>query len=139
MNCPACASEMTETTAGALKVDACRGGCGGIWFDPKELKRVDEPHESAGECLLDEDRNPAVVVDRTGRRNCPRCGDVVMMRHFYSARRAVEVDECPQCAGYWLDVGELARIRTEYGTEAERRKAAEEYFSDICDGELAEL
>lgn len=34
-------------------------------------------------------------------------------RHFFSARRQVQVDECPNCGGYWLDAGELAQIRAE--------------------------
>jgi Zn-finger nucleic acid-binding protein len=34
-------------------------------------------------------------------------------RHFFSAKRRIEVDECPNCGGYWLDAGELAQIRAE--------------------------
>lgn len=38
------------------------------------------------------------------------------------------VDECPQCAGFWLDAGELHAIRKEYASEAERKAAAEALF-----------
>jgi Zn-finger nucleic acid-binding protein len=34
-------------------------------------------------------------------------------RHFFSAKRRVEVDQCPNCGGYWLDAGELNQIRAE--------------------------
>lgn len=37
MNCPACARELTKTTAGPITVDACVGGCAGVWFDNFEL------------------------------------------------------------------------------------------------------
>ena len=53
MKCPACGTAMTEMTVGEIKVDACQGGCGGLWFDEWELRRVDKPDQSAGEALLD--------------------------------------------------------------------------------------
>ena len=34
-----------------------------------------------------------------------------MMRHPFSVKREIEIDECPNCAGYWLDHGELDAIR----------------------------
>ena len=139
MKCPACGNKLTQMVAGAITVDVCKGGCGGIWFDRFEFQKVDEPHESAGEVLLDVERNQKIVVDHSKRRKCPKCADTIMMRHFYSVKKQVEVDECPSCAGYWLDVGELATIRREFRTEEDRRKAAEEYFSEIFDIQLAEM
>ena len=47
MNCPACGTAMTEVTAGPVKVQACKGGCGGLWFDEWVLGKVDEPDQSA--------------------------------------------------------------------------------------------
>ena len=54
-----------------------------------------------------------------------------------SAKRQVTVDECPECGGHWLDPGELATIRTEYASETDRERAAQEYFSDLFDAGLA--
>lgn len=54
-------------------------------------------------------------------------------------KRLVVVDECPKCAGVWPDACELARIRSGYDTEEERKKAAEQYFDDIFGKQLAEL
>ena len=113
MKCPACFNELTEIQVGSVKVDVCKRGCGGIWFDAFELQQVDEEQEAAGERLLEIERNPKLVVDFTRKRDCPRCAGVKLMRHFFSARRKVEVDECPNCGGYWLDAGELAAIRAE--------------------------
>jgi Zn-finger nucleic acid-binding protein len=117
-------------------VDVCRGGCGGIWFDNYELKKADEAHEGLGESLLEIERDPAVAVDHEQRRNCPKCDDLVMMRRFVSVKRQVEVDECPGCAGIWLDAGELATIRDQFATEEERRQAADDYFDEIFGPEL---
>jgi len=139
MRCPACDHRLTQIVADGVTVDVCKGGCGGIWFDRFELQKVDEPHESAGEVLLDIERDERITVDHSKRRHCPKCATVIMMRHFYSVKMQVEVDECPACGGFWLDVGELAMVRKEFRTEEERRKAAEEYFSEIFDKELAEM
>jgi Zn-finger nucleic acid-binding protein len=98
---------------GNLVVDVCQNGCGGIWFDAFELQRVDEENEAAGEPLLGIRRDPHVAIDLSRKRECPRCQGVKLHRHFFSAKRRIEVDECPGCGGYWLDAGELAQIRAE--------------------------
>lgn len=118
-------------TVGDVAVDVCKGGCGGIWFDNFEIKKFDEPHESTGESLLDVERDESITVDHTKRLKCPKCDDVVMMRHFFSVKKDVEIDECPGCGGYWLDAGELREIRGLFKTEGERRKAAEDYFGEV--------
>jgi len=123
MICPACSRKLTETQVGAVAVDVCHGGCGGIWFDAFELQRVDEQHEAAGERLLEIPRDPAVVVDATRKRACPRCDGIKLKRHFFSARRKVEVDQCPSCGGYWLDAGELEQIRAEKAASAAAAEA----------------
>ncbi len=137
MNCPACGNAMTQMTVGKVTVDVCRDGCGGLWFDRFELRTVDEPGESAGEALLEAPRNPRVAVDRTQRLRCPHHPDMVMMRHLWSVKRQVTIDECPRCAGVFLDPGELGQIRSEYGTDAERREAARAYYAEMFDQHLS--
>jgi Zn-finger nucleic acid-binding protein len=139
VNCPACGHVLSTRAAADVTVDVCDGGCGGIWFDRFELRKVDEVAETAGEALLDVERDAAVQVDRAKRYICPKCTDgVVMMRHFWSVKRAVTIDECPECSGVFLDVGELARIRVEFATEAARHEAADRYFADVVDPLFAE-
>ncbi|MFO7609965.1 MAG: zf-TFIIB domain-containing protein [Candidatus Krumholzibacteriia bacterium] len=139
MKCPACGHGMTETTASGIKADVCAGGCGGVWFDWLELKQVDERHEAAGEELLHAARDPHVQVDHAGKRHCPRCEGVVMMRHFASVKREIEVDECARCGGFFLDHGELNRLRDQYATEDERQQAAESLFAELFDAGLEDL
>ena len=113
MKCPACYNNLSEVQAGNLRVDVCHQGCGGIWFDAFELQRADESADSAGEALLEIRRDESVQVDPSRKRECPRCQGIKLHRHFFSARRRVQVDQCPNCGGYWLDAGELALIREE--------------------------
>ncbi len=139
MRCPACGNALSTMTVGGITVDVCKGGCAGIWFDRYELMKVDESHESAGEELthIEGDSDILSAIEHTKRLSCPKTPDVVMMRHFFSVKRQVAVDECPDCGGYWLDVGELATIRTEFATAEERDRAAQQYFSELFDSELA--
>jgi hypothetical protein len=131
MNCPACGRTLEEITVSGLTVDVCRGGCGGIWFDQLELVKVDDQEETAGETLLDIERDPAVTVDANARRRCPRCREIVMLRHFYGPKQKVEVDECGKCGGIWIDAGELAAIRSEYRNHAERHDAAHSFAQSV--------
>jgi len=125
MKCPACFNELTEIKFGGVTIDACQGGCGGFWFDAFELKRVDEQHEVQDEHLLRVQRDPKLVVDHSRKRDCPRCDDVKLKRHFFSAQKQVEVDHCPNCGGYWLDAGELEKIRDEKASASKLAKVNE--------------
>ena len=110
-------------------MDVCRGGCGGIWFDAFELQRVDEEAETAGERLLEVERDERLVIDPSAKRECPRCAGIKLHRHFFSAKRRVQVDQCPNCAGYWLDAGELAQIRAETSETARAAEARQTSIS----------
>jgi Zn-finger nucleic acid-binding protein len=139
MKCPACSAEMEEMIVEGITVDVCKKGCGGLWFDRFELQKVDEPHESAGESLLQVERNKNIKLDHSQPRMCQKCEDILMTRHFFSVKKEVEVDECPACGGVWLDCGELGQIRTQFSSEEERKKAAEEYFEEIFGKELKKM
>jgi uncharacterized protein len=137
MKCPACENELTEITAGEIKVDICKGGCGGVWFDWFELSKVDEPLEYAGEELLNVERNVDLALDFDRKRFCPRCEGMPMMRHFFSFKRQVTLDECPQCAGFWLDTGELTELRSLFPSEEQARAEAQKIFGELIENEFA--
>ncbi len=139
MKCPACECKMEEVVVEDIAVDVCKQGCGGLWFDKFELQKVDEPHESAGESLLQISMEGSAATDHSQRRKCPKCEDIILMRHFFSVKKEVEVDECPSCGGFWLDYGELGRIRSQYATDEERKMAARAYFENIFGGELKKM
>jgi uncharacterized protein len=112
LKCPACYNKLTSMQVGSITLDICQEGCGGIWFDPFELERIEE-QDGAAEQLLHIQRDELLYVDPKRKRECPRCRDVKLHRHFFSAKRKIQVDQCPNCGGYWLDAGELAAIRNE--------------------------
>src|SRR2546421_5429704 len=109
MKCPACFNPLSSVTIGRLTVDVCRAGCGGIWFDAFELQQVDEPHESAGEWLVNIDRDPQLRVDLARKRVCPKCDDIKLKRRHFSAKRRGENDESPRCGGHWLAPAQVGK------------------------------
>ena len=139
MQCPACGKTLAQQAAGEIVVDVCGAGCGGIWFDAFELEKVDDAHESAGEALLDTAPDQPLEVDCRARRNCPRCADTVMMRHFFGVKREVEIDECPGCGGIWLDRGELGAIRSQFASEAEKDRATQAWLEKNVGTKLEEM
>ena len=132
MKCPVCGRDLTTVQAGNVAVDVCLGGCGGIWFDNFELQKLDDPRELGGEMLINVKKREDLQIDYSERRHCPRCNNVIMMRHFYSPRRRVEVDECPSCGGFWLDAGELALIREEHQDKHQQQAAVEQYLDAMA-------
>ena len=139
MECPVCGNRLSERVVDAVTVDVCDGGCGGIWFDNYELEKMDEKHEPAGKMLWDIPFDPRVKVDQTRQRYCPKCSGIIMMRHFFSPKQQVEIDECAGCGGVWLDRGELGRIRNLYDSPADREQATREFIEQTVRPRLSEM
>jgi len=134
MKCPVCSTQLDQVMVGSVQFDVCKSGCGGIFCDNFELKKVDEPGEDAGDLLGEIEGPKKYRRDPAQHLKCPKCEDVTMMQHFSSAKQQVQVDECPSCAGIWLDCGELRQIRSEYMSEADREQAAQAYFDKLFGG-----
>ncbi len=139
MDCPRCSHVLTPYTVENLEVDICKGGCGGIWFDSFELQQVDEDHETIGEALIEIEQGLNVVPDFSKRIYCPRCDNIILMRHFWSVKRDTEIDECPSCGGFWLDAGELHRIRRQFQNQEERKAEFEKVFGELFGEEVATI
>ena len=110
---------MVEEDFGGILVDICKNGCKGIWFDFKELKDLDENHEGVGKVLEEALKSPRKNDTDRGPLKCPKCG-INMREHKYKHAKEVNVDECYACGGFFLDSGELKKIRDNYMNEDER-------------------
>ncbi len=135
MQCPRTKKTLKEVDINGIKIDISEG-CGGVWFDNFELEKFDEVQKPAGDELvgmLENHRKDDIDLEQ--RLKCPKCQDVTMQRHFFSVKQKVEIDVCPQCAGIWLDPGELMGIRRLYETEDDRKQAAEMYFQSLFAGD----
>ena len=111
IECPRCAATLVRLKVGGVETDVCEE-CGGLWLDRNELARFDRPETAFGDALIAHlQQFPVQLLDHAIRLRCPHHRDVVMLRRPYAAHARIEIDECPQCGGVWLDADELASIR----------------------------
>ena len=124
INCPACGARMEKVYVpdAGVYVDVCLNGCGGIYFDNRELDKFDEKHENIDTILEAIKNKQFKQVDTTEKRICPVC-KTPMVKHFMSVKKEVEIDDCYGCGGKFLDYGELQKIRSQYNNNEERKEA----------------
>ena len=117
INCPACGKEMRKVfvESAGFFVDICLDGCGGMFFDNREFKKVDEKSENIDSILNIIEGKEFAPVDESIKRKCPYCG-AIMQKNFASLKREIQVDDCYNCGGKFLDNGELQKIRIENDT-----------------------
>ncbi len=128
MKCPACSNSLSPEQFGETTLDICKDGCGGIWFDHRELQAVDEKAEFTGNRMLSLPKRPDLAIDREATRCCPKCEGEELIRLWFDTQRQIELDQCLKCWGLWADTGELTGIRSQYETTEERQKAADSYL-----------
>jgi Zn-finger nucleic acid-binding protein len=120
IECPLCRTPMLEQPFGSTCVHFCSDGCGGLWFEADELKRLDFKTKGSGTGLkaaLTVSPKPA-MPERT--LACPHCSDELSTR-CYERAPEVEIDICNQCYGIFLDAGEFAALRERSLTTSEVR------------------
>ncbi len=128
MKCPACSNSLSPKKFGAITLDICDGGCGGIWFDHNEFQKFDEKAEFAENPLLALPKLPGAVINREKIRHCPKCAGEELIRLWFDPNRQVELDQCLKCWGLWADTGELPAVRNQHETAEERQKASDSYL-----------
>ena len=104
--CPSCGDALRRSDVGeygSVALDVCPN-CRGTWFDAGELDQLDGSvwanveHQAFREVAPDHPRAA-----------CPRCE--IPLEAVAPAEVEVTVDRCPACHGFWLDAGELDRMR----------------------------
>ena len=120
INCPACGKEMVKIfdEEKGINIDICLNGCGGIFFDNRELEKFDETFENADEILNTIKEKEFAKVDESDVRICPICN--VPMVKMGSGKGGAEIDVCSTCGAKFLDNGELEKVRK--GTNADLSK-----------------
>ena len=106
IECPACDSQTlvaTKRQASGVTIDDCPS-CGGCWCDASELGSLD------GSVWKNTEELAYEQVPTHPKRDCPRCA-LAMTPLSPSEDRRLVVDRCNACGGFWLDGGELDRIK----------------------------
>lgn len=125
MLCPRTNTQLESILVGGITVYI--SSLGGVFFDNSQIFKFSSPELKHGQVLLKYLSNYAEGEGEVAMRvNCPKCPSIVMMRRYFSPLKAVEIDECPSCAGIWLDSGELSKIHENHLTPKERKLLAHE-------------
>lgn len=131
INCPACGCEMKKifVPEANIDVDICLDGCGGIFFDNRELNKFDESHENAEDILNAIKDKTFKKVDESEIRKCPLCN--VPMVKMGAGVGNVQIDNCNVCGAKFLDNGELQRIREGAKNNDEKSARIEELVNAL--------
>lgn len=130
MNCPVCQKAMVVEDFGGVKIDVCKSGCKGLWFDWFELGKLDEQNEGLGKALQQALSYKRVNDKNRGQIKCPKCS-IPMHVHKYQSDKEVNIDECYECAGFFLDSGELKSIRENFMSEEERQVYTQKLINEL--------
>ena len=114
LKCPACGIEMTKIFIPEqnINLDICVNGCGGIYFDNRELERFSNSETNITEITNALSAKTFDAPNENKTRICPVCG-ANMVKNFASGHRNIQIDECYSCGGKFLDYDELQKIRAE--------------------------
>ena len=132
LNCPLCGKEMEKILLHeqGINVDVCLNGCGGIFLDNREFKKIDESIEDIEpiiEALKDKEfKKPTTLT----KRICPVCGHN-MVTNSLTHTQSVIAEECYTCGGKFFDSGELIQYRGEFLNDAERTKDFKKHLSSL--------
>jgi Zn-finger nucleic acid-binding protein len=111
IKCPACGKVMEKIYIpdAGVNIDICLDGCGGIFFDNRELEKFDGKNENIDKLIKSIDGKEFIPVNDNELRLCPVCG--AAMLKMGAAEGTVQIDVCQACGGKFLDNGELQKIR----------------------------
>ena len=87
------------------------------------------PAKAQGQALTEAINHPRSNDEDRGQLKCPKCG-IAMRPHKYKSSKQVNVDECYQCGGFFLDSGELNVIKDTFMSEQERDQYIQKMLSE---------
>lgn len=132
MFCPACGFTLqklsvTTNSGGNFGVDHC-GRCGGTWFDPYEINRIDthEVNRIAHITVLPTTPPPTYDV-----KKCPNCHRVLVHSTTELVPKGVDLLRCSQCHGVWASQKALSVFKENQDTTIKEFKTHSRIFSSL--------
>ena len=134
IKCPACDKEMTKVFLDeqGFYVDICLDGCGGIFLDNREFKKIDEQNENITPIIEAISGKEFVKPDQNKKRVCAVCGNN-MVTNKVSHKNDIKIEECYTCGGKFFDLGELFDYRDEFLDDKERTTSFKKKFNSLLD------
>ena len=104
MKCPRDHTQLVTESDYGFEVDRCPE-CSGRWLDYDELDKL----EASTGATESERRATIEYGEHPSELDCPVCGKRMITFNYRAYN--LELDECGDGHGYWLDAGEEGRVR----------------------------
>jgi uncharacterized protein len=128
---------LQENVVTGIKVQACRGECGGLWFDRFQFKKIESLKPGIGQSLLMIEKAEGIKIYREAEHTCSDCKTTLLYRHFFIAEGDTEINQCSKCRGFWVDLTGLAKLQL---LPADQKiPAVEKYFTAVLDKKISEM
>ena len=108
MDCPKCSAAMELVYYSRIEVDRCTS-CGGLWFQPEELKRLRDDVWMADYIIDTGDKAKGKVANAIKDYHCPTC-NATMLHESDPNQTHITYESCPNGHGTYLDSGELTDL-----------------------------
>lgn len=108
INCPKCSGEMALVSYDEIKVDRCIL-CGGLWFQPNELRALRDDIWMADYILDSGDKRAGKKANAIKDIECPQCG-ITMLQEADEEQAHITYETCPNGHGIFLDAGEFTDL-----------------------------
>ena len=109
--CPKCHGSMETLSFEEIEIDRCTN-CRGIFFDICEHEDLAKlAHEKFDEKPIGTQHGKS-AMDAIRDIECPRCGDVKMLKLVAIGQSDVQYEKCPLCSGVYFDAGEFTDFET---------------------------
>lgn len=121
LSCPRCNVPLkthtitTDAESWQVDIEACTDSCGGLW-----IEQADFEADTKAKLLLDTELTGLNVpgkkaINTKAPADCPACR-VPMTRYNWN-NEGIYLDNCPMCAGRWIDGGEMRAVQDEWDKE----------------------
>ena len=108
MQCPKCSGKFEIVTYDEIEIDRCTS-CGGLWFQPEELKALRDDIWMADYIIDTGDKSAGKVANAQRDVNCPQC-DKKMYHEYDKEQPHITYETCPDGHGTFLDAGEFTDL-----------------------------
>lgn len=108
MDCPKCSAEMEHVFYNRIEVDRCTS-CGGLWFQPDELRDLRNDVWLADYIIDTGDKSVGKKANALKDYHCPMCNES-MQQESDPEQPHITYESCPNGHGTYLDSGEFTDL-----------------------------
>jgi Zn-finger nucleic acid-binding protein len=107
-SCPKCEGKMELVYYDRIELDRCTN-CGGLWFQPTELRALRDDIWMADYILDTGDKKVGKQYNATKEYDCPECGEAMLIEND-KEQPHITYETCPNGHGTFLDAGEFTDL-----------------------------